>query len=79
MSTAGSTSQENARRIEEFGKIILAYSEVTERLQQSHDQLLQTVGELRKELGQKNRQLERRKRLAALGEMAAGLARCRVC
>ena len=65
---------DTARRIEELGRIILAYSEVTERLQKSHDQLTQTVVSLSNELGEKNRQLERRNRLAALGEMAAGLA-----
>jgi signal transduction histidine kinase len=64
----------NAQRIEELGRIIMAYSEVTEKLQQSHDQLMQTVQSLRQELSEKNRLLERRNRLAALGEMAAGLA-----
>src|SRR4051794_26057542 len=63
-----------AQRIEELGRIILAYSEVTERLQQSHDQLTQTVQTLREELSEKNRLLERKNRLAALGEMAAGMA-----
>src|SRR5438105_6434810 len=62
------------QRIEELGRIIMAYSEVTEKLQQSHDQLNQTVEMLREELSEKNRLLERRNRLAALGEMAAGLA-----
>src|SRR5690242_16193223 len=62
------------RRIEELGRIIMAYSEVTEKLQQSHDQLKQTVQSLRSELSEKNRLLERKNRLAALGEMAAGLA-----
>src|SRR3954470_4949126 len=65
---------DNARRIEELGRIIIAYSEVTEKLQQSHDQLNETVRTLRSELGEKNRLLERKNRLAALGEMAAGLA-----
>ena len=65
---------DTARRVEELGRIILAYSDVTERLQKSHDQLNQTVVSLSRELGEKNRQLERRNRLAALGEMAAGLA-----
>jgi signal transduction histidine kinase len=64
----------HAQRIEELGRVIMAYSEVTEKLQQSHDQLTRTVEMLRTELSEKNRQLERRKRLAALGEMAAGLA-----
>ena len=63
-----------AQRIEELGRIILAYSEVTEKLQQSHDRLEQTVTALREELSEKNRMLERKNRLAALGEMAAGMA-----
>jgi len=75
MSASTPTTQvENARRIEELGRIIIAYSEVTEKLQQSHDQLTETVRALQSELGEKNRLLERRNRLAALGEMAAGLA-----
>ncbi|HEY2586498.1 MAG TPA: ATP-binding protein [Tepidisphaeraceae bacterium] len=65
---------EAAKRMEELGRIILAYSEVTERLQQSHEQLRKTVEHLRQELSEKNRLLERKNRLAALGEMAAGLA-----
>jgi signal transduction histidine kinase len=68
------TSPDPAQRIEELGRIILAYSEVTERLQQSHEQLTQTVAALRAELSEKNRLLERKERLAALGEMAAGMA-----
>ncbi len=63
-----------ASRIEELGRIIMAYSEVTEKLQQSHDLLNQRVRQLQDELSEKNRLLERRNRLAALGEMAAGLA-----
>src|SRR3989440_13064543 len=63
-----------AQPIEELGRIILAYSEVTEKLQQSHDRLEQTVSSLREELSEKNRMLERKNRLAALGEMAAGMA-----
>src|SRR4051812_33898341 len=62
------------QRIEELGRIIMAYSEVTEKLQQSHDQLNRTVQHLRSELSEKNRLLERKNRLAALGEMAAGMA-----
>jgi two-component system sensor histidine kinase HydH len=63
-----------AARVEELGRIIRAYNEVTDKLQQSHSQLQQTVQSLRNELSEKNRQLERRQRLAALGEMAAGMA-----
>ncbi len=63
-----------AQRIEELGRIILAYSEITEKLQASHDQLTRTVIALKQELSEKSRQLERKNRLAALGEMAAGMA-----
>ena len=59
---------------EELAGILASYNEVTERLKQSHDVLQGEVRRLRKELASKNRQLEQRKRLAALGEMAAGLA-----
>jgi signal transduction histidine kinase len=65
---------ERLKRIEELGRIILAYSEVTEKLQKSHDQLKRNVAELRAELSEKNQQLERKNRLEALGEMAAGMA-----
>lgn len=64
----------NAARIEALGGIIREYNDLTEKLQRSHAQLQQTVQSLRNELSEKNRQLERRKRLAALGEMAAGMA-----
>jgi len=64
----------NAARIEELGGIIRVYSDLTEKLQDSHSQLQDTVQSLRNELSEKNRQLERRKRLSALGEMAAGMA-----
>jgi signal transduction histidine kinase len=72
--TASPTTTDHAKRIDDLGQIILAYSGVTEKLQQSHDQLTQTVQALRQELSEKNRLLERRNRLAALGEMAAGMA-----
>lgn len=68
------TPQDTARRMDELGRIILAYSDVTAKLQKSHDQLTTTVKSLQEELGEKNRLLERKNRLAALGEMAAGMA-----
>lgn len=63
-----------AKRVDDLGRVIAAYSDITERLQKSHEQLTATVHRLRAELGEKNRLLERRNRLAALGEMAAGMA-----
>jgi len=61
-------------RERELGAIINAYNEVTERLKQSHDQLRNEVVRLHTQLDEKNRELARRERLAALGEMAAGVA-----
>ena len=69
-----STLPDAARKMEELGHIIQTYSQLTENLRESHRQLTCTVQLLREELGQKNRLLERKQRLAALGEMAAGLA-----
>ncbi len=67
--SAGLTERER-----ELGAIISAYSDVTERLKVAHEQLNAEVGRLNKELARKNAELRRRERLAALGEMAAGLA-----
>lgn len=61
-------------RERELGAIITAYNEVTEKLKESHVRLQSEVHRLRLELAAKNRELARRERLAALGEMAAGLA-----
>src|SRR4051812_2983338 len=75
MSTAVSNNPAvSSQRVEELGRIILAYSEGTDKLQESHEKLQQTVVALREELSEKNRLLERKNRLAALGEMAAGMA-----
>jgi len=54
--------------------IMQAYNEVTDRLKQSHELLRAEVCRLRGQLEEKNRELRRRERLAALGEMAAGVA-----
>lgn len=71
---AAASIEDYRRRVDELGRIILAYSDATERLQQSHDTLGRQVAQLQEELGEKNRELERRNRLEALGEMAAGIA-----
>ncbi|MBB6430731.1 sensor histidine kinase [Algisphaera agarilytica] len=59
---------------EDLAEVIQAYSAVAERLQASHEALSGEVSRLQKELAAKNEQLERSKRLSALGEMAAGIA-----
>ncbi len=60
--------------IEQLASIFAAYNETTDRMRASHQQLQSEVGLLREQLRQKNEQLERKNRLAALGEMAAGMA-----
>ena len=62
------------QRQRELAEIVAAYTEVTDRLQLSHDRLRGEVARLREELAGKDRLLQRRSRLAALGEMAAGIA-----
>jgi signal transduction histidine kinase len=62
------------RSLEDLHEILQMYNEVTQRLQVSHERLEQEVVRLREQLEQKNRELEQKKRLAALGEMAAGIA-----
>ena len=60
--------------LDELASIFEAYNEVTERMSLSHQQLKDEVARLGAELREKNELLERKSRLAALGEMAAGMA-----
>ena len=69
----GATAQP-AGRLQELSQIIRAYNQVTENLQRSHESLTQQVARLQQQLASKDAQLQRSKRLAALGEMAAGIA-----
>ncbi len=59
---------------EELSQVLRDYMEVAERLQSTHRALESEVHRLRHELKQKDRELEQRRRLAALGEIAAGVA-----
>ena len=62
------------KAMEELASMFEAYNELTERMSRSHEQLQSEVTRLHEELKQKNEMLERKSRLAALGEMAAGVA-----
>ncbi len=64
----------DADRLSELSQIITAYNQVTEKLQHSHEMLQAEVHRLQQELAGANAQLQRSRRLAALGEMAAGIA-----
>ncbi|MFO0839169.1 MAG: HAMP domain-containing sensor histidine kinase [Phycisphaerae bacterium] len=54
--------------------VLRDYLHATEKLQSTHETLQREVIRLREELASKDRELERRRRLAALGELAAGVA-----
>ena len=59
---------------EDLGELLSAFTEVTRRLQQTHETLRSEVVRLQDELSSANAQLRRAQELAALGEMAAGIA-----
>lgn len=59
---------------EALSEVLRDYMNATERLQRTHEALQSEVARLRRELEHKDRELERRRRLACLGELAAGVA-----
>ena len=67
-------AQTSAEAMDQLSSIFAAYNATTERMQHSYANLQGEVERLRGELRQKNEQLERKSRLAALGQMAAGMA-----
>lgn len=58
----------------DLADLLSAFNETSLRLQQSHEALSGEVARLKGELAHANEQLERSRRLAALGEMAAGIS-----
>jgi two-component system sensor histidine kinase HydH len=58
----------------DLAELVGAFNEVTARLQDTHEQLRGEVGRLQRELLDTKTQLRRARELAALGEMAAGIA-----
>ncbi len=63
-----------APTVESLSDVLRQYMDVTGRLQRTHETLQHEIVRLRDELASKDRELELRRRLAALGEMAAGVA-----
>jgi signal transduction histidine kinase len=59
---------------DDLGGVLRDYVRVAQRLAQTHETLQREVLRLRTELESKDRELERRRRLASLGELAAGVA-----
>jgi signal transduction histidine kinase len=70
----GVNKEQSSDAIDELASVFAAYNETSDRMMESYRQLQSEVGRLREQLRQKNEQLERKNRLAALGEMAAGMA-----
>jgi len=64
----------DVKKDDELIEVIQSFNEVTDRLKSSHEVLVDEVRRLREQLDEKNKELARKERLAALGEMAAGLA-----
>ncbi len=60
--------------VAELAQLMSVFNDVTSQLHETHDRLHQEVHRLRSELAEANDQLERSRRLAALGQMAAGIA-----
>lgn len=58
----------------DLAELMTAFNEVTAKLERTHAQLRGEVRRLSAELREANEALQRSKRLAALGEMAAGIA-----
>ena len=60
--------------IDDLRQLMRTVNETTERLQHTHESLQLDVSRLKGELAEANAQLRRSRSLAALGEMAAGIA-----
>lgn len=58
----------------EFAELVQAFNEVTARLESTHGSLRREVASLKDELAEAQSRLRRSRQLAALGEMAAGIA-----
>lgn len=65
---------EDSLGVEELKDLMRSVTETTQRLQQTHVALREQVSRLQGELAEANAQLRRSRSLAALGEMAAGIA-----
>lgn len=74
ISTNGAAATKPTRSPGELAELIGAFNDVTSRLQETHERLTAEVARLQSELHDTNRRLRRAQELAALGEMAAGIA-----
>jgi signal transduction histidine kinase len=68
---AGASSPMDAN---DFADLVRSFNDVTARLESTHSSLRDEVATLKTELNETHRRLRRSRQLAALGEMAAGIA-----
>ncbi len=73
-STADDSAVRAAISPEELAELMTTFNGVAEQLQSTHCTLTAEVARLQEELREKNEQLQRSRELAALGQMAAGIA-----
>ena len=59
---------------DDFAELVRSFNDVTARLESTHSSLRDEVATLKTELNETHRRLRRSRQLAALGEMAAGIA-----
>lgn len=74
MSPAVSLTTESPLGLDDLKQLMRSVNETTERLHDTHAALQRQVARLQQELTEANEQLRRSRSLAALGEMAAGIA-----
>lgn len=71
---AGAVAREKGLTAGDMAELLATFNDVTVKLQASHEHLTAEVARLSEELRQANEAVARAQRLAALGEMAAGIA-----
>lgn len=74
MSSGLPTTLNPSAPADDLGGVLREYVAVADRLQRTHEALQEEVRRLRRELAVKDRELMLRRRLAALGELVAGVA-----
>jgi len=72
--TTTTTQVEPALSHDDLAELIASFNDATTKLQRTHERLRAQVASLQRELSRANEQLRRSRSLAALGEMAAGIA-----
>ena len=68
------SSSDGSVAMTDFMELMHSFNEVTQQLEHTHDALREQVVSLQEDLAEANERLRRSRSLAALGEMAAGIA-----